>query len=50
VAANGNTLSLSLNIGFTPGFGPNLVFYLAARDVNEANNTDWQAKGTWATQ
>jgi len=50
VAANGNTLSLSLNIGFTPGFGPNLVFYLAARDVNEANNTDWQAKATWSVQ
>jgi len=50
VAATGNNLSLSLNIGFTSGFGPNLVFYLAARDVKEANNTGWQAMGTWTLQ
>jgi len=50
VAANGNNLSLTLNIGFSPGFGPNLVFYLATRDVNEGNNTDWQARGTWVAQ
>jgi hypothetical protein len=46
VTANGNNLSLALNIGFsTSGFGPNLIFYLAARDVNESNNTGWQALG-----
>jgi len=50
VAASGNNLSLSLNIGFNSGFGPDLVFYLAARDVNETNNTGWQAMGTWTVQ
>jgi hypothetical protein len=50
VAASGNNLSLSLNIAFNSGFGPNLIFYLAARDVNEANNTGWQAMGTWTVQ
>jgi hypothetical protein len=50
VAASGNSLSLSLNIGFGSGFGPKLIFYLAARDVNEGNNTGWQASGTWAVQ
>jgi hypothetical protein len=50
VAGSGNGLSLSLNIGFTAGFGPNLIFYLAARDGNESNNTGWQAMGTWVAQ
>jgi hypothetical protein len=48
VAASGNTLALSLNIGFSTAFGPNLIFYLAARDGQEANNTGWQSMGTWA--
>jgi len=48
--ANGNTLTLALNIGFASGFGPNLVFYLAARDVNEANNTGWQPSATWVAR
>jgi hypothetical protein len=47
---SGNGLSLALNIGFYQGFGPNVVFYLAARDVNEGNNTGWLASGTWVAQ
>ncbi|SPF56460.1 conserved exported hypothetical protein [Candidatus Sulfopaludibacter sp. SbA4] len=43
----GNNLSLTLNIAFTAAFGGNRIIYLAARDVNEANNTDWHAMGTW---
>jgi hypothetical protein len=50
VTTNGNNLSMALNIGFSPGFGPNLIVYVAARDVNEANNTGWQASGTWLAQ
>jgi hypothetical protein len=26
------------------------VSYVAARDVNEANNTGWQPMGTWTAQ
>jgi len=40
-------LLYTLNILFTSALGGNRIFYLAARDVNEANNTDWQAMGTW---
>jgi len=48
VAVNGNNLTLSLNIVFrASAFSGNRVVYLAARDVNEANNTGWQAAGTW---
>ena len=50
VTTNGNNLNLALNIGFSPGCGPNLIFYLAARDLNEANNTGWQASATWVAQ
>jgi hypothetical protein len=50
VTSNGNNLAVALNIGFSAGFGPNLIFYLAARDLNDANNTGWQAMGTWETQ
>jgi probable HAF family extracellular repeat protein len=42
--------TLNLNIGFSPGFGPNLIFYQAARFVDETNNTGWLATGTWLTQ
>ena len=44
------SLSLTLNIAFTSTFLGNRVIYLAARDVNEANNTGWQASGTWNVQ
>ncbi|HYW48003.1 MAG TPA: hypothetical protein VE959_34380 [Bryobacteraceae bacterium] len=47
VAAGGNGLTLALNIGFTAALGGNRIFYLAARDVNDLNNTGWQAMGTW---
>jgi len=50
VTASGNHLSLTLGISFNSPFGPNLVFYLAARDVNGGNNTGWQARGTWTVQ
>jgi probable HAF family extracellular repeat protein len=50
VSASVNNLNLSLAIGISGGFGPNLIFYLAARDMTEANNTGWQAMGTWAVQ
>jgi hypothetical protein len=50
VTASGNNLALALNIGFSPGFGPNLILYLAARDVNEANNTGWQSVAIWIAQ
>ena len=47
VSASGNNLSLTLNITFTAAFGGNRVVYMAARDVNDANNTDWHAMATW---
>jgi len=47
VSPGGNNLSLTLNIAFTAAFGGNRIVYMAARDVNEANNTDWHAMGTW---
>jgi len=50
VTSSGNNLTLSLNIGFHAGFGPDLIFYLAARDGNELNNTGWQAMGAWVVQ
>jgi len=47
VSPGGNNLSLTLNIAFTAAFAGNRIVYMAARDVNEANNTDWHAMGTW---
>ena len=38
------------NIAFTAAFNGNRIFYLAARDVNEANNTGWQSMGTWTVE
>jgi hypothetical protein len=49
VAAN-NDLALMLNISFSPAFGGARVFYVAARDRNEGNNTNWQSMGTWTVQ
>lgn len=48
--ASGNNIRLDLNISFSAGFGPSLIVFLAARDVNESNNTDWHAMGTVALQ
>ena len=50
VTADGNNLSLTLNIRFNASFAGNRVFYLAARDVAEGNNTDWQPLGSWTVQ
>jgi len=50
VRGAGNDLTLSLNIAFSPGFGGNQIFYLAARDGNQGNNTGWQTMGTWTVQ
>jgi len=47
---NGNLLTLTLNLLFKEGFVGNHVFYGAARDTASANNTDWQASGTWSVQ
>lgn len=48
ISGNGNSLTLTLSITFSSGFAGYRVFYLAARDVNEGNNTGWQAMGSWA--
>jgi hypothetical protein len=50
VAATGNSLALSLSISFSAAFGGGRVFYLAARDAREGNNTGWQPLGTWTVQ
>ena len=50
VTPSGNNLAPTLNITFTNAFLGNRVFYVAARDVNESNNTDWQSLGTWTVQ
>ena len=47
---SGNTLTLTLNMTFGGGFAGNRVFYLAARDMSEQNNTGWQAMGSWTVQ
>jgi len=49
-AVSGNTLTLTLNIGFTSAFDGNRVIYLAARDSAEANNSGWQALGSITVQ
>lgn len=46
----GNVLTLALNIQFKPAFAGNRIFFLAARDTAEGNNTDWQPLGTWTVQ
>jgi len=43
---SGNTLTVTLNLSFTAGFGGNKVVYLAARDVG-GGNSGWQALGVW---
>ncbi len=47
---SGNTLAPTLNTTFGAGFAGNRVFYLAARDVCEQNNTGWQATGSWTVR
>jgi len=50
VTASGNSLALAFSITFTAAFDGNRIFYLAARDVNDLNNTGWEAMGTRAIQ
>ena len=37
-------------IPFPATFGGNRVFYVASRDLTDANNSGWQAAGTWTVQ
>ena len=46
VTLQGNDLTLYLNVSFSSTFGGNKVIYAAARDL-AANNSGWQAMGTW---
>jgi len=50
VSGSGSNLALTLNIAFAASFAGNRTLYLATRDVNEANSTDWQSMGTWTVQ
>jgi hypothetical protein len=43
---NGNVLTLTLNIGFSPEFAGNKVIYQAARDVS-GFNSGWVQQGVW---
>ena len=45
VSTNGNTLTLTLAISFSPSFAGNKAIYLAARQGTA--NSGWQAMGTW---
>jgi hypothetical protein len=47
---SGNTLTLVLNMSFGAGFAGNKVVYMAARDATDANNSGWQAMGSWTVQ
>ncbi|HYW47209.1 MAG TPA: hypothetical protein VE959_30360 [Bryobacteraceae bacterium] len=47
VTLSGSTLTLSLNVTFSPSFSGNKIIYLAARDVTGNNNSGWQPVGTW---
>jgi len=49
-SGSGNTLTLTLNINFSAAFDGNRVIYAAARDAAEANNSGWQAVGSWTVQ
>ena len=44
VSDSGNTLTLTLNMSFSAGFGGNKVVYLAVRDSVQ-NNSGWQTTG-----
>lgn len=47
VGGNGTTLTLTLNMSFTPGFAGNRIFYTAARDSSDTKNSGWQSLGAW---
>ena len=42
----GDTLYLTINVTFQPGFAGDKLFYTAARDVAE-NNSGWQSRGIY---
>jgi len=46
----GNSLTLTLSVTFRGSFTGHWILYVAGRDVVGANNTDWQAMGTWTVQ
>jgi hypothetical protein len=48
--STGDTLSLTLNLTFKTGFAGSRIVYLAGRDSNGLNNTDWQPLGTLLIQ
>jgi YD repeat-containing protein len=48
--SSGNTLTLTLNITFKAAFAGNRIVWVAGRDTNSGNNTDWQAMGTESVQ
>ena len=47
VSATGNTVTLTLALSFSTTFFGDRVMYMAARDTAEANNSGWQAMGSW---
>ncbi|HYW47208.1 MAG TPA: hypothetical protein VE959_30355 [Bryobacteraceae bacterium] len=49
-SGDGTTLTLTLGLTFSFSFTGNRIIYLAARDTTEANNSGWQAAGTWLVQ
>jgi len=42
-----NGVNLILNMSFTPAFNGNRIFYLAARNAADTQNSGWQPMGTW---
>ena len=45
---SGQYLTLNLNLRFNhQAFVGDRVFFIAARDTNEQNNTDWHAMAAW---
>ena len=46
-AGSGNTLTLTLNVSFTPAFAGNRIFYTAAGNAAGTENSGWQALGAW---
>ena len=50
VSTSGNNLTVNLSISFSAAFDGNRIFFLASRDLTDANNTGWQAVGTFTVQ
>ena len=47
VSGSGNTLTLTLSIGFLPAFAGNRIVYMAARNAADTLTSGWQAMGSW---